>query len=236
MSVVNLHAADDSAAANLSDRIYDLIIERLQRGEVGPGERLIDAALANQFQVSRMPARDALMRLSHQGYLERTTRGFVLPRLTRQDILDVFELRRLIEPQAVAMAAQSMTDEALARLARELEGARAAMQRADTAGVFRNCETLRNGWIATVPNAAIRNAMQRYMTHIQVVRMLTFGVSANQAVVVSAYGDLVDAFRKRDSVGAASRLLRFIFEGEAAYLAVDAGQQRAGAPAPCARA
>lgn len=219
--VSHLSIVKDAAPVHHSDRIYDILLGRLQRGEIPPGTRLIDAALAQEFNVSRMPARDALMRLAHHGYLERSTRGFVLPRLNRREILDVFELRRLIEPQAVAHAAQAMTPVQLAAFERALEDAKAAVFHANTVGVFRACEVMRNCWISAVPNAALRNTVMRYMTHIQVVRMKTFNFAPNQAIVVQAYEDMLIALRKRDGLAAAGRLLRFIFEGETAFCAAE---------------
>src|SRR5574343_841147 len=101
---------------NHRDRIHGLLLQRIQTGGVGWQDRLVDTALAAELGVSRMPVRDALMRLSAEGYLVPTTRGFTLPNLSDGDVLDVFELRRLLEPRAAAMAAQAMESGRLALL------------------------------------------------------------------------------------------------------------------------
>jgi DNA-binding GntR family transcriptional regulator len=217
MSLAIFPPAKDLSAHSLSDRIYNLVLGRMQRGEISPTERLIDSALAEQFGVSRMPARDALMRLSHQGYLEQTTRGFVLPRLGHRAILEIFELRRLMEPHAVAMATQALTPEQLAAMEQALAAARAAQQSADTEALFRASETMRNGWLAAVPNTELRTTIGRYMMQIQIVRMFTFSRASARMTVVAGYADIIAAFKARDGVAAATRQLRFVFEGEAAY-------------------
>jgi hypothetical protein len=55
---------------------------------------------------SRMPAREALLRLTNERYLVGTTRGFVTPRLSLEDIRDIFAVRLLLEPRAAANAAE----------------------------------------------------------------------------------------------------------------------------------
>jgi len=202
-----------------SGQIHDVLMGRIQRGELVPGVRLVDTAVAAEFGVSRMPARDALMRLAHEGYLEPTTRGFVLPRLDHREILEIFDLRRLLEPRAAALAAQAFTEAELSELGETLDDARSAMAEGDNERLFRACEIFRNGWIDAVPNESLRKALQRYMTQVQAVRLMTFADSANHPLIVEGNARLFEAFRRRDAVAASDRILRFVFDGEAAYLA-----------------
>src|SRR5689334_22856113 len=77
-------------AENLSERIYTDLRARLQRCAVQTDERLVDLELAAAYGTSRMPAREALLRLVAEGYLTGTTRGFAVPTLSLQDIRDIF--------------------------------------------------------------------------------------------------------------------------------------------------
>src|SRR5690606_23291667 len=99
-----------------------------------------------ELGVSRMPARDALMRLAAEGYLVPTTRGFVLPRLTPGEILEVFELRRLLEPRAAALAAQAMRDDVVAVMEKAVADGAAAVAAGDGPGLFTASELFRNAW------------------------------------------------------------------------------------------
>ncbi|MET1416532.1 GntR family transcriptional regulator [Roseibium sp. HPY-6] len=202
-----------------SMQIHDVLMGRIQKGDIAPQERLVDTAVAAEFGVSRMPARDALMRLAHEGYLEQTTKGFVLPRIDHREILEIFDLRRLLEPRAAALAAQDLSEEELADLDKVLKSARSAMADKDQEKLFRACEIFRNGWISAVSNSSLRKTLQRYMTQVQAVRMMTFADPANHPVIVEGNTRLFEAFRSRDAVAASDRILRFVFDGEAAYLA-----------------
>ena len=96
---------------SLRQQIYLDLRSKLQRGEIGPDERLIDVAIAEALGVSRMPVREALLQLMNEGYLVGTTRGFALPKLTPEDVNDIFEVRKLIEPRAAANAARDLDDQ-----------------------------------------------------------------------------------------------------------------------------
>jgi len=218
-------AATASGVQSTSGQIHDVLMGRIQRGELIQGVRLVDTAVAAEFGVSRMPARDALMRLAHEGYLEPTTRGFVLPRLDHAEILEVFDLRRLLEPRAAAMAAHGLSHDDLASLGEPLDEARTAMAKGDPERLFRACEIFRNGWIAAVSNVSLRKALQRYMTQVQAVRMMTFADPANHPLIVDGNTRLFDAFCQRDAVAASDRILRFVFDGETAYLAAQEAAQ-----------
>ncbi|TKB33417.1 MAG: GntR family transcriptional regulator, partial [Mesorhizobium sp.] len=87
---------------NLRAQVYQQIRLTIQHGELAPGQKLVDVDIAAQLGISRMPVRDALMQLVHEGYLVGTTRGFTLPTLTATDVADIFEVRRLLEPRAAA--------------------------------------------------------------------------------------------------------------------------------------
>jgi DNA-binding GntR family transcriptional regulator len=120
---------------------------------------------------------------------------------------------------AAAMAALSLTTEELAGLDGTLTDASEAMAAGDTERLHRACEIFRNNWIAAVPNASLRKTLQRYMTQVQAVRMMTFADPGNHPLIVAGNTQLYQAFCRRDAVAASDRILRFVFEGEAAYLA-----------------
>ncbi|TIP73080.1 MAG: GntR family transcriptional regulator, partial [Mesorhizobium sp.] len=54
---------------NLRAQVYQQIRQTIQRGELAPGQKLVDVDIAAQLGISRMPVRDALMQLVHEGYL-----------------------------------------------------------------------------------------------------------------------------------------------------------------------
>jgi len=198
-------------------RIHDLIRSRILRGEIDSDARLVDTVIAAEEGVSRMPAREALMQLVSEGYLEGTTRGFTLPRLTPERIAQVFLLRRLLEPRAAAGAAQARTEADLARMTAAVAESAATLQSGDFEAFYRASELFRNTWLSAEPNGELRTAIQRYSGQVQSVRMATMRDALSHRTIVAGQRDLLDAFVRRDALAASDRILTFVIEAEASY-------------------
>lgn len=206
------------------DRIHGVLLQRIQTGGVGWQDRLVDVALAAEMGVSRMPVRDALMRLAAEGYLVPTTRGFTLPNLSAAEVLEVFELRRLLEPRAAAMAAQAMEAGRLGVLTEAVAQARGTLESGDIALFYHASERFRSGWLEAVPNRTLVETIQRYLAQVQTVRLTTMRDPVSHAVIVEGQRDLLAAFAARDAVAAADRMLRFVIEGEQAFRRAGGGR------------
>ncbi|MFV0386665.1 GntR family transcriptional regulator [Paracoccus sp. (in: a-proteobacteria)] len=198
-------------------QIYNDYRARIQRGEIGPDDRLVDTIIAAELGVSRMPVRDALMQLTHEGYLEGTTRGFALPSLSSRQVMDIFELRRLLEPRAVALATRGLTDDDIATLGRAVSEARSTVETNDLGLFFKASETFRNTWLGAVPNAELRQTIQRYLAQVQTVRVATMRDPETRDVIVAGQQDLYRTFQRRDTLAAHDRMLRFVMQAEASY-------------------
>lgn len=85
--------------------LYEQLKEMAVLYTIRPGERVNELELAEKFEVSRTPLREALNRLVAENLLHFVpNRGFFVRELHRQDIFDLFELRRSIEASAVQLA------------------------------------------------------------------------------------------------------------------------------------
>lgn len=86
--------------------VEDQMRNAILLGELAPGERLLTAALAERFAVSPTPLREAMQRLTGEGLVEFTAqRGARVTPLSRDDCVEITELRCLLEPVALAHAA-----------------------------------------------------------------------------------------------------------------------------------
>src|SRR5262245_46476875 len=91
---------------NLRSQIYERLRAAIRAGAYPPGTRLLESDVAKDLGVSRTPAREALALLTRDGILVHEGRSFKLPIYDAQQIRDVFEIRRRLEPYAVRMACE----------------------------------------------------------------------------------------------------------------------------------
>ena len=81
------------------------ILGKISSGELAAGAALSELALAAQLGLSRTPVREAIGQLVAEGILQKTSRGAVVIEPTKQDIVEVYELREALETYAVTMLA-----------------------------------------------------------------------------------------------------------------------------------
>jgi len=120
----NAEGAAESATSMVED-VYNAILLRIVRGELPSGSLLKSTQLAAQLGVSRTPVVQALARLTADGIIaqERNRRARVRHGAENW-LVELHEMRILLEPHAAAMAATRITDDALADLERLVEAAR----------------------------------------------------------------------------------------------------------------
>ncbi|MCY7308530.1 MAG: GntR family transcriptional regulator [Rhodoferax sp.] len=170
--------------ASLSTRAYEELRERVRRGLILPDDRLVDVDIASQLEVSRMPVREALLQLVAEGHLVSTARGYRIPTLSRSDVTEIFEVRRLLEPRAAALAARDLTAAEARRLGGALAQARAAAADEDFSGLFHANLDFREAWLGAVRNTRLSATISRFVDHVQIVRFGTLHDPATQQVVV----------------------------------------------------
>ncbi|MFC9425654.1 GntR family transcriptional regulator [Streptomyces sp. NPDC056987] len=87
--------ADVNGADALTGKLRQLIVE----GVYPPGHRLVQDELADRFGVSRIPLREAMRTLASEGLLRTTPgRGTFVTALDLDEIDEIYNLRRLVEP------------------------------------------------------------------------------------------------------------------------------------------
>ena len=93
-----------------NDRIKVKLEKDIVAGILKPGERLDEVSLAEQFNVSRTPVREALLQLSSIGLVEmRPRRGNVVAQIGLKDLLDMFEVMAQLEGTCGRLAARRAT-------------------------------------------------------------------------------------------------------------------------------
>lgn len=109
----------------LRDVVFKTLRQAILRGELKPGERLMEIQLANKLGVSRTPIREAIRKLELEGLVLTIPRkGAEVADITEKSLRDVLEVRRALEALSVQLACDRITDEEIQKLeeaAREFE-------------------------------------------------------------------------------------------------------------------
>lgn len=96
------------------DYVVAHVYERLQKGELNPGDQVLESHLAKEFGLSRAPIREALQQLVGDGLLTYKPQvGNFVASLSPKEIIDAYVTRGLLEGFAVADALEGFTEEDL---------------------------------------------------------------------------------------------------------------------------
>jgi DNA-binding GntR family transcriptional regulator len=106
----------------LSDRVYDALRRDILATRIRPGEKLSEAQLAARYGVSRAPVRDALSRLEQDNLVVvRPQIGTIVSPISEDAIMNILEVRMLLEPEAARKAAGNLTEDDRETLSRHFE-------------------------------------------------------------------------------------------------------------------
>ncbi|MCC6377910.1 MAG: GntR family transcriptional regulator [Burkholderiales bacterium] len=185
--------------AGLGDRVYRRLRESLGSHAIVPGQRLQEAALAVQLGVSRTPVREALARLESEGLIAADGRSFTVPVLTDTDVDEIYELRELLEPAALAqVAAEGVAPGALSRLGAALASAEAAEEGADAEAFIEANARFHAGWHDLVANRRLLRALDLYAGHVRYLRVLTLNHPAARKAALAGMRKIHAVLKKRD--------------------------------------
>ena len=114
----------------LRDVVFNTLRQAILKGELAPGERLMEIQLAEKLGVSRTPIREAIRKLELEGLVLMIPRkGAEVAKISEKSLRDVLEVRRSLEELAIELACQRMSSEDLAKLERVQESFCAAIKR-----------------------------------------------------------------------------------------------------------
>lgn len=185
----------------LSERLTHSLRDAILKGYFEPGEKLDPELIAREYGVSRMPVREAFGRLESEGVIElRPHHGAFIPTMSQEDILDTFEIRKLLEAEIVRQAIAVIPDEVLDQMELQQRQALEASGHGD-AQTFINADIhFHETLLSYVHNNLFRVVLESMNKRISKVRRVAASQpgphmveSANEHLLIIA------AIRERDS-------------------------------------
>lgn len=127
---MNCMAASPFEVRTLSDRLMEVVRDMILSGVIEPDVPIRQDALAAELNVSKIPLREALVRLEQDGLVvSHANRGFFVRGMSASEAEEIYELRLKLEPDAAAQACLAADDDqraAAQRILAELDAAAAA--------------------------------------------------------------------------------------------------------------
>lgn len=120
----------------LRDVVFNTLRQAILRGELKPGERLMEIQLANKLGVSRTPIREAIRKLELEGLVLMIPRkGAEVAEITEKSLTDVLEVRRALEELAVRLACEKISPQQIQELKDTARGFQESLKGGDITGI-----------------------------------------------------------------------------------------------------
>ena len=126
----------DHRTISIADQIFEQLEREILAGKYQRGEILSEMRLSAELGVSRTPVREAIRRLEQENILRENGRGIEVVGISREDMLDMYEIRVALEGIAAGKAAQNITDEQLKEMEEILELQRFYIEKKGEPGEF----------------------------------------------------------------------------------------------------
>lgn len=101
----------------LTENAYDYILNQILDGTIKPGERIREDMIAEQMGTSRTPVREAVNQLAQNGFIDYVKRkGLYCVQLSREELVDLLELRQVLEEFCYIKCTERASREDIKRL------------------------------------------------------------------------------------------------------------------------
>lgn len=194
----------------MRDRIRDIIVTRILDGSYAPGDRLIELALAREFNVSQAPVREALRELEAHGLVESERyRGTRVRGANGSDLREIYQMRMALEENAARLAAP-VRGEALEVMESLLLEMRAAAAAGEVAQYARLAIRFHRMIVELSGNSLFLRSWDGL--HLEVpARIASFFVGSQIRQFADDHGVILQALRQGDGESA-GRLLRELIQ------------------------
>jgi DNA-binding GntR family transcriptional regulator len=198
-----------SEAGPMRNTAYDRMLDAIIFGELQPGSSVDEKFLAEHFELGVAAVRDALLRLSLEGIVERQPRiGTRITDLGLREMQDVFEARVLIEGGCASLAAERATPENITAMRAALDGFEAVIEQRDFRTLVHMDQHFHRALAAATQNRQIEQKVVQL--HDAACRFWYFGLHRMEPRTVladiAAHLDVVAAIERRDAAAAATAM------------------------------
>ena len=187
----------------LRDVVFEHLRNSILNGDLKPWERLMEVQLAEQLGVSRTPVREAIRKLELEGLVVMVARkGAYVADVSVKDILDVLEVRSVLEGLAAALAAERMTEEELEELELISYHFKRHVENEDTEGMIEKDMQFHDRIIHSTRNPKLIQIAQSLQEQVQRFRITYFSEYSSTKELLVEHQAILEAIANRDAVAA----------------------------------
>ncbi len=192
---------------SLGEVVYERLLSAILSGQFDGGDELSEVTLAEQFGVSRTPVREALNRLASDGLIENgRNRRATVRTMTRQMVIEVYQVRQFLESGAARLAAGRMEAADLDRLSQMAATVRPGGDKVDQEQALSFDAALHALIALRCGNRRLAEEIHRYSNFVPIFQRLAGRRDDRLLLAYEQHLTIIEALRKQDGDAAAQAM------------------------------
>jgi DNA-binding GntR family transcriptional regulator len=208
----------DIKKGNLNEQVFHALKGMIIKGELKPGEKIVEANLSKTLNVSRTPIRDALRRLERESLvISLPSQGTQVTRLSKQNIINLYECRSVLEGLAVRQAIGQISNPLIESVEECIILAESYYTKGDIEKMIEKNTLFHDQLVASSKNAPLIQMMKNIRTQTLRYRMLT-GAMGFRSSFIQEHTDILMAVKNSKPDLAETLMKRHILADLQAFL------------------
>lgn len=200
-------------AASLRHQVQDALRNEIVNGHFKPGERLVEQQLCTELEVSRTSIREALRQLEAEGLVEQVPhRGSVVATVSKDDALQIYDVRGMLEVLAVRNFIHHATPEDVSDLREVLSelAEESSSRHLDGSELLALKQRFYRVLLDIEQSRVVRDLLQIMNNRISLLRALSMSREGRAPHTIDELSDIVQCIERRDEEAAATATMTHV--------------------------
>ena len=186
-----------------AEQVCDRIRAAILRGDLKPGEKLTEQDLAVEFEVSRTPVREAIRQLEVERLVSRTRFvGVTVTRLTPEEVIELLDVREVLEGLVARLATQHMDAVHLQRLKKTQQLLAASARKGDVPDYLEHALAFRRVLIECCQSESLADYVLSIENRLRLMGSRTAAIPGRMEASIEEHENLLQAIARGDAASA----------------------------------
>lgn len=203
----------------IREEVFISLRNAILKGQIKPGERLVEKELANQMGISRTPVREALRQLELEGLVTHVPRrGVLVAGISVKDALEIYTIRAWLEGLAARLAAKSISKKDLSKLEEILFKMAEYIENNNINKLITINSNFHNSIAKASDNLRLYNMIVSLRDYVKKYAKISYSFPGRLKYIWKEHREIVDAIAKQDDDRAEYAARNHIMQAKQAFL------------------
>ena len=182
-----------------TEQVCEKIRDSILHGEIKSGDKLGEEDLAQRFQLSRTPIREAIRQLEVEGLVARTRYvGVTVRQLTPAELIELLDIREVLEGLVARLATRQMDAKSLARLRTTFKQMSSAVKSGNVERYLEEALAFRRILVSCCHSKTLGQYVMSIENRLRLMGQRTAQIPGRMAAAIDDHGRLLDAIERGD--------------------------------------